>query len=628
MSTSGSSLPAAPSGRLGEAFVDAGLISASQLEQALRLQTRWGSRLGEIVLAQGWVRALPFYQTLARHLGVPFVNLVEHPAAPELVDDRLIEEYNTRQYLPWRRGNDGELIVACADPSPAFDALLRARYGENVRTVVTSKFDVQWHLQRTKSERITAQALDTLHSAAPQFSARTVFTRGQLVFAWLVVTVLLMWLAFAPMSALIAANAVATFFLLGIFALKFLLAWHGSTYRLDFKVSDDEVRALDDTSLPMYTILVPMYREANVLPTLAAALQRMDYPQSKLDVKLILEADDIETIEAAKALRLACTFEIIRVPHSLPRTKPKACNFALPFARGEFITIFDAEDQPEPDQLKKAVVAFRHAPPDMVCMQARLNYYNPAENWLTRMFTLEYSLWFDYFLPALERLHIPIPLGGTSNHFRTAHLRELKAWDPYNVTEDADLGVRMTQSGQRVGVLNTTTYEEANVDLVNWLRQRSRWIKGYMQTYLVHMRAPWHLYRTLGARGFLGFQLFVGGTFVTALVAPIMWAVYLLWLFTDTRAFDPFFPPLILYLSMVNLLLGNGFFIYLTLLAAFKRRLYGFAPYAFTVPLYWLLQSIAGYRAVWQLLVRPFYWEKTVHGLSRYAQPPGGARLG
>uniref|UniRef100_UPI0025D2E050 glycosyltransferase family 2 protein n=1 Tax=uncultured Xanthomonas sp. TaxID=152831 RepID=UPI0025D2E050 len=445
-----------------------------------------------------------------------------------------------------------------------------------------------------------------------------VITRAQSVFLVVLTVVLAAALALWPLVTLIALNTLIAVAFLATFGLKLVLAWRGARRRIDIKVSDEEVAALGDEDLPVYTVLVPMYKEPDVLPILANALRRLDYPTSKLDVKLVLEADDTETIEAAKALGLEAFFEIIRVPPSQPKTKPKACNYALRFARGQMLTIYDAEDKPEPDQLKRVVAAFRKSPADVACIQARLNYYNADENWLTRMFTLEYTLWFDFYLPALETLRIPIPLGGTSNHFRLDILRKVHAWDPYNVTEDADLGVRLTQQGYRVSVVNSTTFEEANVSIPNWIRQRSRWLKGYMQTWLVHMRDPVQLYRSTGVRGFWGFQLFVGGTFFTALAAPLMWLSYGLWLAVGSKFFDPFFPPALLYLSLLNLLLGNGFLIYMTLVAAFKRDYFRLAPYALTVPLYWLLQSIAAYKGLWQLIRNPFYWEKTTHGISKH----------
>ncbi|MEE7565732.1 glycosyltransferase [Xanthomonas sp. Kuri4-3] len=370
-----------------------------------------------------------------------------------------------------------------------------------------------------------------------------------------------------------------------------------------------------------------MYKEPDVLPILASALRKLDYPISKLDVKLVLEADDVETIDAAKRLGLEAFFEIIRVPPSQPKTKPKACNYALHFARGQLLTIYDAEDKPEPDQLKRVVAAFRKADPEVACIQARLNYYNAEENWLTRMFTLEYTLWFDFYLPALEYLRIPIPLGGTSNHFRLDVLRSVHAWDPYNVTEDADLGVRLIQQGYRVNVVNSTTFEEANVSVPNWIRQRSRWLKGYMQTWLVHMRDPVHLYRSTGFKGFWGFQFFVGGGFFTALGVPWLWGVYLIWLLTDTAMFETLFPPWLKGFALANLLIANGFFVYITMVAAFKRDYFRLAPYALTVPLYWLLQSVAAYKGLWQLIRNPFYWEKTTHGISKHMEEERRAAL-
>ncbi|WP_226975195.1 glycosyltransferase family 2 protein [Xanthomonas sp. LMG 12462] len=602
---------------IGEALVAAGVIDPPQLQNALALQSRWRSRLGDVVLAQRGVAPLRFYTVLAQHFGLNFANLLKQPIDPALFQPERLADYAQRLVLPWRE-EDGQLVLAVADPGPEIFAWARATYGEQVRFVGTSKFDIVWSLQQHADAQLTHDALNLLAEHAPEHSARQVITRAQSVFLVALTVVLAAALALWPLVTLIALNTLIAVAFLATFGLKLVLAWRGARRRIDIKVSDEEVASLGDEDLPVYTVLVPMYKEPDVLPILANALRRLDYPTSKLDVKLVLEADDTETIEAAKALGLEAFFEIIRVPPSQPKTKPKACNYALRFARGQMLTIYDAEDKPEPDQLKRVVAAFRKSPADVACIQARLNYYNADENWLTRMFTLEYTLWFDFYLPALETLRIPIPLGGTSNHFRLDILRKVHAWDPYNVTEDADLGVRLTQQGYRVSVVNSTTFEEANVSIPNWIRQRSRWLKGYMQTWLVHMRDPVQLYRSTGVRGFWGFQLFVGGTFFTALAAPLMWLSYGLWLAVGSKFFDPFFPPALLYLSLLNLLLGNGFLIYMTLVAAFKRDYFRLAPYALTVPLYWLLQSIAAYKGLWQLIRNPFYWEKTTHGISKH----------
>jgi glycosyltransferase XagB len=334
---------------------------------------------------------------------------------------------------------------------------------------------------------------------------------------------------------------------------------------------------------------------------------------------------DHATIEAARTLGLEGVFELILVPPSIPQTKPKACNFALRFARGEFLVIYDAEDRPEPDQLRKVVATFRRSPANTACLQCRLNYYNAHENWLTRMFTLDYALWFDEVLPGLERLNMPIPLGGTSNHFKIEVLRELHGWDPFNVTEDADLGIRLSQKGYRVGVVDSTTFEEASCHVGQWIGQRSRWIKGYMQTFLVHTRRPLHLIRTIGPLGFLGFVFFIGGTVLTGLLNPVFWVFYAIWLVAFATGLDIQFPELLLFLSLFNLLAGNGAFMYLSMLAPIRRGWLDLIPYSLTIAGYWVLISIAAYRAFWQLLLDPFHWEKTQHGLSKYVAPEPAA---
>ena len=231
------------------------------------------------------------------------------------------------------------------------------------------------------------------------------------------------------------------------------------------------------------------------------------------------------------------------------------------------------------------------------------------------MFALDYALWFDFLLPGLDLLGIPMPLGGTSNHFRIEALRAIHGWDPFNVTEDADIGIRLARHGLRVQTLDSTTFEEATNRLPNWLRQRTRWLKGYMQTWLVHMRNPRALLRNAGAAGFFGFQLFVGGTVLSALLNPLLWSIFVLSYFIDLPVAG--FSGNVHSLSAFGLLTGNALFAYLAMLGPYRRRWLDLSPFALAVPLYWLLISIAAYRALWQLLRDPWHWEKTPHGTSR-----------
>ena len=603
---------------IGEILLARGKITRGQLDEALRQQKQWGVAVGNVLMANGAIRSFDFYDALAEQLGLRFVDLTKEPPDPELMKKESIADASRLMSVPWRRVGGKVVMVTCRQ-GPAVEEFAKRLFGEgNYEIAITSQFDIQWTLQKVFGSDLTDRSLNALYEQNPRMSARVVFDDAQLVGVLVLLGVVLFGLHQWPTKTLIVLNFLIALFYLFTFGLRALLSWQGSSRAVEYKIHSSELHALNDAELPVYTVLVPMYKEPDVLPILAAALRKMDYPRAKLDIKLLLEEGDHETIEAAKRLRLESIFEIVRVPPSQPQTKPKACNYGLHFARGELVTIFDAEDKPDPDQLKKVVLAFRKAPKHVACLQCRLNYFNRNENWLTKMFTLEYSMWFDLLLPGLERLGIPIPLGGTSNHFRIDVLRKLNAWDPYNVTEDADLGVRLTQEGYTCQVVNSTTYEEAVTRPGIFIKQRSRWLKGYMQTYLVHMRKPRELHRKLGAVGFWGFQFFIGGTVVCALLNPVLWLLFAGWLMGLFTDLESIFPPLVVSLSLFNLLIGNCSMIYFFMLGAYKRGYYNLLGYALTAPVYWAMMSIAGYKGLWQLIHKPFYWEKTQHGVSKH----------
>lgn len=376
---------------------------------------------------------------------------------------------------------------------------------------------------------------------------------------------------------------------------------------------------IPDRALPNYSVVVALYREARVVAQLADALKRLDYPREKLDIKFICEADDRPTIKAIKALDLDPRFEIILAPASGPRTKPKALTAALPFVHGKFLVVYDAEDIPEPDQLRKALAAYYRGPKNLACVQAKLAIDNVRDNWLTRHFAAEYAGLFDVFLPALADLDLPLPLGGTSNHFRVDVLQKIGAWDPYNVTEDADLGMRLARFGYLSSVIDSTTYEEAPARLGAWLKQRTRWCKGWLQTWLVHMRSPTALLRELGFGGFIAFQLLVGGTVLAALVHP-----FFLTLVVTDATFGNFFQPsesigeaLRQGLAFTTLMSGYLGSAALALVGLARRRLLGSAWVLLFMPVYWIMLSFAAWRGAIQLVTSPHLWEKTEHGLAR-----------
>ena len=612
--------PISPSDRLlGDLLVARHVLTLEQFDEAVRLAETWQVRLGDAILSRSWSDPQHYYRTIAEHFDLPFVNLLEQPPDPALLRASDADFYAQRLMIPWAR-QEGRILIATAAPGPEAVLAARQRWGAAIGFVVASKVDIVLAVQRTFDAALSNRAVFELAELDPHMSARQVVSLAQASVGYLLISGFLISLAVSPFATLIGLSIIMSTFYLGNFLLRAILvtAGGGRGGVIDREIAI-EARALREEELPVFTILVPMFREAESLPILADALRRLDYPLGKLDIKIVLEASDLETITTARTLGLEGVFEIILVPPSQPQTKPKACNYALRFARGEFLVVYDAEDRPEPDQLRKVVAAFRRAPANTACLQCRLNYYNAHENWLTRMFTLDYSLWFDEMLPGLERLGLPIPLGGTSNHFKIAVLRELHGWDPFNVTEDADLGIRLAQKGYRVGVVDTTTFEEASCHAGNWIRQRSRWIKGYMQTLLVHTRRPVHLIRAVGPLGFLSFTFFIGGTVMAGLINPIFWMLYVFWLAALWSGFDPSFPRLLLFISLFNLLAGNGAFVYLGMLAPIRRGLLGLIPYSLTVSGYWVLISIAAYKALWQLIRKPFYWEKTRHGVSRHA---------
>jgi len=624
-------MPLSPSDRaLGDLLVGRRIITLPQLDEAVDLAEQWNVRLGDALLSRNWVDPRLYYETYAQNFDLQFVDLIREPPDGALLRASDAEVYATRLTMPWRR-NDGRLFIATAEPGPETVLFARSRWGAEIEFVVVSKFDIVVAVQTAFADALSHQAVFELAEYDSQMSARTVFTTPQLIAAYLFLSAILAGLALAPLDTLIVLNVAISIYYLGNFVFKGILVSIGGRRSADVdEAIAVEARALRAENLPVFTVLVPMFREAAMLPRLAESLRNLDYPLGKLDIKIVLEAGDIETITAARLLGLEGVFEIIIVPASGPQTKPKACNFALRFARGEYLVIYDAEDRPEPDQLRKVVATFRRSPPNTACLQCRLSYYNVNENWLTRMFTLDYALWFDQVLPGLERMGMPIPLGGTSNHFRVDVLRALHAWDPFNVTEDADLGIRIGQKGYRVGVVDSTTFEEASCRPRQWIRQRSRWIKGYMQTLLVHTRRPLHFLRTAGPLGFLGFVFFIGGTVLAGLLNPVFWVFYVIWLVAAAASFDPIFPEPLLFLCLFNLLAGNGAFTYLIMLAPIRRGWLELIPFSFTLFAYWVLISIAAYRGLWQLIRDPYFWEKTQHGVSRHAAtqlaPIEGAR--
>ncbi|MEM9755147.1 MAG: glycosyltransferase family 2 protein, partial [Pseudomonadota bacterium] len=355
------------------------------------------------------------------------------------------------------------------------------------------------------------------------------------------------------------------------------------------------------------------FNEANVAGDILVRLARLDYPRRLLDVIFVLEAGDATTREALEDCDLPSWARAISVPAGRPQTKPRALNYALPFARGTIIGIYDAEDAPEPDQLRKVAARFSAARPGLACLQGQLDYYNPRHNWISRCFTLEYATWFRVLLPGVARMGLVVPLGGTTVFVQREALLRVGGWDAHNVTEDAELGIRLNRAGYRTEILPTTTFEEANSAIVPWIRQRSRWLKGYAMTWATLMRAPRSLMRDLGPKRFWGLQAQIAGTVLGFVTAPLLWTLALIPLGVP--------HPMAEFLTAsVTLAMAGGFAAVLITTFAMTWAACG-APHLKAhrrhIPLlvfYYPLASVAAFCALIDLAIRPFYWAKTAHG--------------
>lgn len=466
------------------------------------------------------------------------------------------------------------------------------------------------------ADEAMVEALELVDRALPGMSARRRLSMGQRLGMCAGAGALGAALAIsftATVTVLVAVASLTYLLTLGFRVLAFRASLRAD---VTIHVSDTEARSIADHELPTYTVLVPAFAEPGVIADLVRALERLDYPDDLLDIKLLLEESDQETLQAARSVETSLRIEILIVPAGVPQTKPRALNYGLLWSSADLVTVFDAEDRPEPLQLRRSAVAFSRVAPDVACLQARLEFYDADRNLLTKWFSIEYLTWFRCFLPGLVAMGAPPPLGGTSNHFRREALLAAGGWDPFNVTEDIDLGLRLNRIGYHVEALDSVTFEEANSDVVNWVKQRSRWQKGYLQTALVHLRNPRHGRRQLGWRGLIHLVLFVGGTPILAVTNLAFWALTVLWLLTKAEFIQSIFPPPVYYLSVASWIVGNLTILCLgivTLLVSDRPKL--LAP-ALLAPLYWILMSVAGLRAVVQLVTDPFHWEKTTHGLA------------
>jgi cellulose synthase/poly-beta-1,6-N-acetylglucosamine synthase-like glycosyltransferase len=584
------------------------VLAPELLGAAAARARKLGIGADRVLILWGVIDEDAYLRRLAFHTGIAIENFSEIGHTDSLLRDR--EILQAAEHCLIRLWRDGRLIWTLAPRHLAARGLCRlvATYPDLTEWLrLASSSRLQQFLLHQTDDVLGRAAANGLRRRFPKMSAAPAAVKaprwrrhlqrfkGPLGIAALMLL--------PPILALDAWSvALASWFL----AFIGLRLWGSFVPRLP----QPKLPRLPDHQLPVYTVIAALYREAKSVGPLMQAIDAFDYPREKLQVILALEPNDLATRAAIARLGPMPHVQVLIAPATDPKTKPKALNCALPFARGSFTAVFDAEDRPDPGQLRAALDAFRNHDTDVACVQASLCIdNNNKDSWLSRTFAAEYAGQFDVFLPGLAAMRMPLPLGGSSNHFRTAVLREVGGWDAWNVTEDADLGFRLARFGYRSVTFDSTTIEEAPIRFKAWLGQRSRWMKGWMQTWGVHMREPRRLWRQAGARGFLTLNIIVGGNVLSALAYPVLVieiAAYLLTTFTGSLA------PL--HIATITAGFASTVLIGLMGLARRGRLRNGWVLAA--TPFYWGCLSIAAWHALGQLWYDPYRWEKTEHGLT------------
>ncbi|MBN8630686.1 MAG: glycosyltransferase [Rhodobacterales bacterium] len=590
---------------VGASLLREGVISPDEMLTALSQQGRESGRLPDVLRARGLVVERDLLGVDARNWGIRLVDLDTTLPDPRLIDAVGVQDCLRHGLVPWQKLGDVTL-VALSRPEEfrRLRPMLEARLGPVAAGLASSRAilgaiharrsDLLAHAAETRvAEAESCRSWPRLHRS-PAAMATLAALAAALILAPLATGLAVLGFALVSLAAIVALKIAAT-----IAALRAPLPGPAPA---------------SDAIPPVISVIVALYREADIAPRLIRRLARLDYPVELLDVILAVEAEDRVTLDALSNAELPPWMRVVIVPAGQVKTKPRALNHALDHARGAIVGIYDAEDAPDPDQLRRVVERFQRSGPEVACLQGMLDYYNPRTNWLSRCFTIEYAGWFRLVLPGLARLGLVVPLGGTTLFFRRDVLDQLGAWDAHNVTEDADLGIRLARHGYRTELIDTVTHEEANCRPLPWIKQRSRWIKGYIMTWAVHMRQPRLLWRQLGPKGFLGFQVLFLGSIAQFLLAPILWSFLLLPLGVDNPLYDAlptwgtWALAAVFFLSeAANILIGA---------IGLGRTAHGLSPlWVLTLKVYYPLASLAAYKGLIELATRPFYWDKTTHGI-------------
>jgi cellulose synthase/poly-beta-1,6-N-acetylglucosamine synthase-like glycosyltransferase len=600
----------APDQALDALLLARGAVSWIDMTQAREAATHGDLWIGQVLLARDALSETDLLAALADIHGLGLAEEGPLPCAPRLAACLGARDALALDAVPMAWAG-GVVIVATSRPDRAEDihAALQLMPGHRAVLVLAPRARIMAAQISLYGEALARLAEGQAPLAASCRGWRTQIAGRKAI----LIALAILALGLAQPTLLIAlAFGGAMLIFLGNMALKILA--FGVTLR-----AAQQPRPTPQAPLqfaqgpPTVSILVPLYQEREIATTLMAWLARIDYPPERLDVLLAVEADDSTTRAALAGVALPGWARIVTVPPGHPRTKPRAMNFAMNFARGDIIGIYDAEDRPESDQIWRVVQRFAELGPDTACLQGQLDYYNARHNLLARLFAIEYAIWFRVLLPGVQRLGLVVPLGGTTLFLRRAALDHVGGWDAHNVTEDAELGLRLARHGYRTEIIETTTYEEANAAVFPWIRQRARWQKGYLLTWAIAMRSPWQLWRDLGTRRFLAVQVQILFAVAGFLVAPLLWSL-MIKPFGYAHPLDalvgPFGYGVMATIFVASVVLSMS----LAIFATRAPHLRGLRPFIPLSELYFLLGTLSAWRAAAEMVLRPFFWAKTQHG--------------
>ena len=599
---------------LGRVMVNAGLISQRDLVHALDLQRHIDAPLGEILVSEGLASTADVLQMVSKQNNIPVADLVSDPPDPSLSSALPSGLCLAHRCVPWMRMGD-LLLVGTAHPDD-FDKLsaCMGQRGRRMLPVLVDEHQIRTHIGTLYGDELAQRAATRVPAAE---SCRSWDANAPLrkPLAFSIAALFVMACVFAPYWMLNIGILIAFTTLIMSTVLK-TAAFLAQMSKLSQTPLPATSRNRAAFPLPKVSVLVPLLHEKEIAGKLIQRLTRLTYPKSLLEIVLVLEADDHVTHETIARTDMPTWMSVIEVPSSNNlTTKPRALNYALDFCRGSIIGVWDAEDAPEPDQIEKIVTRFQDAPANVACLQGVLDYYNARNNWLSRCFAIEYATWWRMMLPGVARLGLVIPLGGTTLFFRRSILEKLCGWDAHNVTEDADLGVRLARHGYVTELVPTVTYEEANCRAWPWVKQRSRWLKGFAITWLVHMRAPKALLRDLGMIRFLGVQTLLFATFAQFALAPLLWSFWLTLAGFDhpiTHTLGGQIAQAMLWTFIITEIINLS----ISMAAVAGPRHRHLMLYVLTLPLYFPMAALSAYKALKEMVFEPFYWDKTQHGVT------------